>query len=403
MPHGRAFIVKKPKVFTTNILPRFFKQTKYLSFTRQVNLWGFKRITRGADCGAYYHELFLRGRPYLGMRMRRQKIKGTGMKLTINPDAEPNFYSEWPEMPPLDEGRVLPPLPPLPPEGIPRGNSKQSHAQIINGQGAHAGGNLMGGDTMMNVLQYGASAGISAFGDQMHQFGARHLNAGTVGLNPNDPIHDELSAMIRSRSQAQAVNAAVMASGMYPPQQLSYDRLLTERLRDLDRAQQIKKERQDINMLQHARFFDDLASNRVLPGSSGMLSTHVSGQPDMMNVNDLRQGPFNQFNYPPPQPASLTVPRGGEVPFSINQNDRVSESSASALSEGANNKLEGLVADRAMAQSLALAGALDVPTKHQPVSSSAVQKKAKASTPLVKESKGSEIRPSFGRPFGRKE
>ena len=166
MPHGRAFIVKKPKVFTTNILPRFFKQTKYLSFTRQVNLWGFKRITRGADCGAYYHELFLRGRPYLGMRMRRQKIKGTGMKLTINPDAEPNFYSEWPEMPPLDEGRVLPPLPPLPPEGIPRGNSKQSHAQIINGQGAHAGGNLMGGDTMMNVFQYGASAGISAFGDQ---------------------------------------------------------------------------------------------------------------------------------------------------------------------------------------------------------------------------------------------
>ena len=237
----------------------------------------------------------------------------------------------------------------------------------------------------------------------MHQFGARHLNAGTVGLNPNDPIHDELSAMIRSRSQAQAVNAAVMASGMYPPQQLSYDRLLTERLRDLDRAQQIKKERQDINMLQHARFFYDLASNRVLPGSSGMLSTHVSGQPDMMNVNDLRQGPFNQFNYPPPQPASLTVPRGGEVPFSINQNDRVSESSASALSEGANNKLEGLVADRAMAQSLALAGALDVPTKHQPVSSSAVQKKAKASTPLVKESKVSEIRPSFGRPFGRKE
>ena len=402
MPHGRAFIVKKPKVFTSNILPRFFKHTKYLSFTRQVNLWGFKRITRGADCGAYYHELFLRGRPYLAMRMRRQKIKGTGMKLTVNPDAEPNFHTEWPHMPPLDEGRVIPPLPPLPPPSIPRGNSKQSNAQKNNGQGANAGAG-----SMMNVLQYGASAGMSPFGDQMHQFGARHLNAGTVGLNPNDPIHDELSAMIRSRSQAQAVNAAVMATGMYPPQQLSYDRLLRERLRDLDRAQQIKKERQDMNMLRHARLFDDLASNRVLPGSSGMLSTHVGTQPDMMN--DLRQGPFNQFTYPQPQPASLTVPRG-EGPFSINQNDRhVSESSASALSEGA-NKLEGLVADRAMAQSLALVGALDVPTKHQPTAkeekkgiSSTVPKKANTSTPLVKESKGSEIRPSFGRPFGRKE
>jgi len=92
MPHGRAFCVKQPKVFTADILPRFFKQSKYMSFTRQLNLWGFKRITRGRDAGAYYHELFLRGRPRLTLRMRRQKIKGTGIKLTPNPEAEPNFY-----------------------------------------------------------------------------------------------------------------------------------------------------------------------------------------------------------------------------------------------------------------------------------------------------------------------
>lgn len=53
MPHGRAFIVKKPKLFAVDVLPRFFKQTKYLSFTRQLNLWGFKRITKGLDGGAY--------------------------------------------------------------------------------------------------------------------------------------------------------------------------------------------------------------------------------------------------------------------------------------------------------------------------------------------------------------
>merc|ERR1719253_1639138 len=100
MSHGRAFIVKKPKLFTTDVLPRFFKQTKFLSFTRQLNLWGFKRISRGLDAGCYYHELFLRGRPYLAMRMRRQKIKGTGMKLTPNPDKEPDFYNAWPVVPP---------------------------------------------------------------------------------------------------------------------------------------------------------------------------------------------------------------------------------------------------------------------------------------------------------------
>merc|ERR1719253_1647750 len=105
MSHGRAFIVKKPKLFTTDVLPRFFKQTKFLSFTRQLNLWGFKRISRGLDAGCYYHELFLRGRPYLPMRMRRQKIKGTGMKLTPNPDKEPDFYNAWPVVPPLHERR----------------------------------------------------------------------------------------------------------------------------------------------------------------------------------------------------------------------------------------------------------------------------------------------------------
>jgi len=92
MPHGRAFIVREPKVFTATILQCVFKQTKFMSFTRQLNLWGFKRITRGRDTGAYYHELFLRGRPRLSRKMRRQKIKGTGIKLTPNPDAEPDFY-----------------------------------------------------------------------------------------------------------------------------------------------------------------------------------------------------------------------------------------------------------------------------------------------------------------------
>ena len=121
MPHGRSFRVKQPKLFASDILPRFFKQTKYLSFTRQLNLWGFKRISKGIDGGAYYHELFLRGRPYLAMRLKRQKIKGTGMKLTPNPKGEPNFYEDWPPIEGLQDGGIggdkkgeLGPLPPMP-------------------------------------------------------------------------------------------------------------------------------------------------------------------------------------------------------------------------------------------------------------------------------------------------
>lgn len=115
MPHGRAFMVLQPQAFVKEVLPRFFKQSKFMSFTRQLNLWGFKRITKGTDSGAYYHELFLRGRPRLCMKMRRQKIKGTGIKLTPNPESEPDFYkiSKDSPLPPVNV-KKLKPLPPLP-------------------------------------------------------------------------------------------------------------------------------------------------------------------------------------------------------------------------------------------------------------------------------------------------
>jgi hypothetical protein len=72
---------------------RYFKQSKLTSFQRQLNLYGFNRLTRGLDRGAYYHELFLRGKPALCHRMFRIKIKGTGIKAANSPEHEPDFYT----------------------------------------------------------------------------------------------------------------------------------------------------------------------------------------------------------------------------------------------------------------------------------------------------------------------
>eukprot|EP00580_Thalassiosira_gravida_P008497 CAMPEP_0201641742 /NCGR_PEP_ID=MMETSP0493-20130528/24801_1 /ASSEMBLY_ACC=CAM_ASM_000838 /TAXON_ID=420259 /ORGANISM="Thalassiosira gravida, Strain GMp14c1" /LENGTH=763 /DNA_ID=CAMNT_0048115733 /DNA_START=170 /DNA_END=2460 /DNA_ORIENTATION=- len=90
--HGRAFMVRHPKKFTSEVMGGYFRQSKLTSFQRQLNLYGFRRITQGADAGAYYHELFLRGRALLCNRMQRQKVKGTGHKQPTDVTSEPNFY-----------------------------------------------------------------------------------------------------------------------------------------------------------------------------------------------------------------------------------------------------------------------------------------------------------------------
>ncbi|KAI2505500.1 hypothetical protein MHU86_8931 [Fragilaria crotonensis] len=61
MPHGRSWRVLKPREFETSVIPTYFEHSKFSSFIRQANGWGFRRITQGRDRNSYYHERFLRG------------------------------------------------------------------------------------------------------------------------------------------------------------------------------------------------------------------------------------------------------------------------------------------------------------------------------------------------------
>jgi hypothetical protein len=84
-----GFKVHIPHAFVTHVMPRFFRQTKYKSFQRQLNLWGFD----GAKCGpgncGYMHTCFVRGNPSLCSHMKRLKINGKGVprRTSLNDDS----------------------------------------------------------------------------------------------------------------------------------------------------------------------------------------------------------------------------------------------------------------------------------------------------------------------------
>ncbi|KAL7534617.1 hypothetical protein ACHAXR_005999 [Thalassiosira sp. AJA248-18] len=103
LPHGRAFRILDQREFMEVVVPMFFKQTKIRSFYRQLNLWGFKRVSKGVDAGAWHNEFFLRGAPEEMDKMVRTKIKGC-RPVQLGDQEEPDFYS----MPPLPSAMASP-------------------------------------------------------------------------------------------------------------------------------------------------------------------------------------------------------------------------------------------------------------------------------------------------------
>ncbi|CAN0180960.1 unnamed protein product, partial [Ectocarpus sp. 6 AP-2014] len=68
---GKAFRIGDSEKFCKEIMPRFFKQNKYSSFQRQLNLYGFRKLVRGNEAGGYMHPLFERGKPEQLSQVRR--------------------------------------------------------------------------------------------------------------------------------------------------------------------------------------------------------------------------------------------------------------------------------------------------------------------------------------------
>jgi hypothetical protein len=92
LPHGRAFKVHLKDEFSSNIMPRYFKATKYVYFCDTLRIWGFDRLKKGTDKGGYYHRYFVKGNPGLSRHLSRQQMRDS-MAGWSPVDGEPDFLA----------------------------------------------------------------------------------------------------------------------------------------------------------------------------------------------------------------------------------------------------------------------------------------------------------------------
>mmetsp|Transcript_17956 Transcript_17956/g.16235 ORF Transcript_17956/g.16235 Transcript_17956/m.16235 type:complete len:332 (-) Transcript_17956:246-1241(-) len=60
-PNCKAFRITDHTRFEREIIPKYFRHNQMASVQRQLNLYGFKCVSRGEDKGSFYHPKFQRG------------------------------------------------------------------------------------------------------------------------------------------------------------------------------------------------------------------------------------------------------------------------------------------------------------------------------------------------------
>jgi len=78
LPDGKAFKVHDKERFVREVMPSFFGTQSFKTFQRNLNLWGFTRVSKGPQKDVCSHPLFLKGFPAVCQSMKRIVLKGTG-------------------------------------------------------------------------------------------------------------------------------------------------------------------------------------------------------------------------------------------------------------------------------------------------------------------------------------
>ena len=118
---GSAFVVQDPDAFTKDVVPRFFKATKFASFTRKLYRWGFRQINRGStsptDPMIFSNDNFHRDHKHLMANMRSTTNKKQKLNNATANNANPTMafphglgmggFNNFSALPPMDGSGVV--------------------------------------------------------------------------------------------------------------------------------------------------------------------------------------------------------------------------------------------------------------------------------------------------------
>lgn len=99
---GASVVIRHPKTFTRDVIPRFFKPCRFESFTRKLYRWGFKFLRRGVgldDPVVLKSEYFVRHDPGLMSKMQsetaaKDRSRAKGIQKGVAEDSHGNANKE---------------------------------------------------------------------------------------------------------------------------------------------------------------------------------------------------------------------------------------------------------------------------------------------------------------------
>jgi hypothetical protein len=83
---GCSFFIEEPDVFTSEIIPQYFKSQKFSSFVRQLNFYGFRAVSRSGL--EFTHPSFVRGKPELLSEIKRSTHYGAERSVVVTLEKE---------------------------------------------------------------------------------------------------------------------------------------------------------------------------------------------------------------------------------------------------------------------------------------------------------------------------